>query len=85
MLCYCLKCKCNTECDAAQMIQTSNNRNRIKSKCAVCGSRKSVFASSEQSGDGWIDLGKSIYKNRDTIQKAFKVAKDLHAAYQDDT
>ena len=41
MLCYCLKCKRNTESINPKISATSNGKTMILSKCAICGTKKS--------------------------------------------
>ena len=43
---YCLKCKQKTETLAGVELKSSNGRNMIKGTCSVCGTKKSVFVSS---------------------------------------
>ena len=40
---YCLKCKTNTDSIDPKMFKTKNNRLIMKSKCIVCGTKKSRF------------------------------------------
>ena len=42
MLTYCLKYKRNTRNIDVDMIKTKNGRLNLASKCAVCGSKKSM-------------------------------------------
>ena len=39
---YCLKCKKHTKSINPQVSSTSNGKLMIISKCAICGSRKSI-------------------------------------------
>ena len=43
---YCLKCKKDTENINPRISKTSNNRAMVLSKCAICGSKKSIFITS---------------------------------------
>ena len=43
MLCYCLKCRKNTESINPRVSKTSNGKTMILSKCAISGSKKSKF------------------------------------------
>ena len=47
MIIYCFKCKQKTETLAGVELKSSNGRNMIKGTCSVCGTKKSVFVSSE--------------------------------------
>jgi len=49
-LTYCVKCKKKTK-DVAPKIVTSGGRSRRVSKCAVCGTMKSVFVKSQKGGN----------------------------------
>ena len=40
---YCLKCKKNTRNIDPKISSSSNGRAIILSKCAICGSKKSIF------------------------------------------
>ena len=40
---YCLKCKKDTENINPRISKTSNDRRMVLSKCAICGSKKSIF------------------------------------------
>ena len=40
---YCLKCKTNTSNIDRKVFKTKNNRLLMKSKCSVCGTKKSRF------------------------------------------
>ena len=42
-LCYCLKCRKNTESENPKVIKTKNGRVMILSKCAVCNSKNLKF------------------------------------------
>ena len=41
MLFYCLKCRKNTENINPRVLNTSNGKTMLLSKCAVCGAKKS--------------------------------------------
>ena len=43
MLSYCLKCKKNTEKRSTRVSKTSNGKTMLSSKCAICGSKRSIF------------------------------------------
>ena len=51
MLCYCLKCKKNTESIDPKVSSTRNGRTMILSKCATCGSNKSKFIKNKKQKD----------------------------------
>ena len=48
MLCYCLKCKKNTESINPRVSKTTNVKTMILSKCAICGSKKSKFIKKQE-------------------------------------
>ena len=48
MLCYCLKCKKNTESISPRVSKTTNVKTMILSKCAICGSKKSKFIKKQE-------------------------------------
>ena len=48
MLSFCLKCKKNTESIDPKVSATSNGRTMILSKCAICGSKKSIFIKKQE-------------------------------------
>ena len=50
---YCLKCKTNTDSIDPKMFKTKNNRLIMKSKCIVCGTKKSRFIK-EQDAKGLL-------------------------------
>ena len=45
---YCLKCKKDTENIDLRVLNTSNGRTMILSKCAICGSKKSRFIENQE-------------------------------------
>ena len=45
---YCLKCKKNTENIDPKVLSTSNGREMILSKCAICGGKKSRFVKHQE-------------------------------------
>ena len=53
MLTYCLVCKKNTKNIDAKMMKTKNGRFVLSSKCAICGSKKSMFTK-EQEAEGLL-------------------------------
>lgn len=57
---YCVKCKKVTGSIESETVLTKNNRAMMKSKCSVCGSRKSVFI--KQKNGGKLDLHAVIGK-----------------------
>ena len=57
MLCYCLKCKSNTESVNPRVSATSNVRTMILSKCAICGSKKSKFIKNQEAKGLLSSLG----------------------------
>ena len=64
MLCYCLKCKKNTEIINPRVSKTSNYKTMILSKCVICGSKKSKFIK-EQEAKGLLsnlDIKTSLSK-----------------------
>ena len=48
MLSYCLKCKKNTETINPKVLNTTNGKTMILSKCAICGRKKSKFIKEQQ-------------------------------------
>ena len=44
---YCFKCKKKTDSKDIVQVISKNNRRMLKSKCSVCGCKKSSFAKSE--------------------------------------
>ena len=53
MLTYCLKGKRSTKNIDAKTIKTKNGKVNLSSKCAVCGSKKSIFMK-EQEAEGLL-------------------------------
>ena len=45
---YCLKCKKHTKNINPQISSTSNGKIIILSKCAICGSKKSIFIKNQE-------------------------------------
>ena len=54
---YCLKCKKNTENINLRVSNTSNGRETILSKCAICGSKKSRFIKNHEAKGLLPNLG----------------------------
>ena len=48
MLCYCLKCKKNTQSKNSEVVKTKNGRIMLLSKCSVCNSKKSKFLKEQE-------------------------------------
>ena len=40
---YCVKCKKKTGTKDVVKAKSKNNRNRLKGKCAICGTKKNMF------------------------------------------
>ena len=57
MLSYCLKCKKNTESINPKVLETSNGKTMILSKCAISGSKKSKFIKEKQAKGLLSNLG----------------------------
>ena len=57
MLCYCLKCKKNTESMNPRVSKTTNGKTMMLSKCAICGSKKSKFIKKQQARGLLSNLG----------------------------
>ena len=57
MLSYCLKCKKNTESINPKVLETTNGKTMILSKCAICGSKKSKFIEEQQAKGLLSNLG----------------------------
>ena len=51
---YCVKCRKDTENIDSKMVRTRNNRLIMKSKCSVCGIKKSIFVK-EQEAKGLLN------------------------------
>ena len=54
---YCLKCKKDTENIDLRVLNTSNGRTMILSKCAICGSKKSRFIENQEAKALFNNLG----------------------------
>jgi len=71
ILIYCVKCRSKTDTISQELVQTTNNRRRIKGLCSVCNSKKSQFMS--VSGKGFLnnaieklgDLGVELHLGSD--------------------
>ena len=48
---HCVKCKKDTENIDPKMVRTKNNRLVMKSKCFVCGIKKSTFVKEQEVKD----------------------------------
>ena len=57
MLCYCLKCKKNTENINPKVSKTTNGKTMMLLKCAICGSKKSKFIKEQQAKGLLMNLG----------------------------
>ena len=54
---YCVKCIKDTENINPRVLNTSNGRKTILSKCAICGSTKSRFINNQQAKGLLSNLG----------------------------
>ena len=54
---YCVKCKKDTENIDPKIVRTKNNRLVMRSKCSVCGIRKSRFIKEQEAKDLLSSLG----------------------------
>ena len=54
---YCLKCKKYTKNINPQVSSTSNGKLMILSKCAICGSKKSIFIKKQEAKGILSSLG----------------------------
>ena len=45
---YCWKCRKDTENINPRVSNTNNGRTMILSKCAICGSKKSIFSKNQE-------------------------------------
>ena len=54
---YCLKCKQKTKNIDPQVSSTSNGKIMILSKCAICGSKKSIFIKNQEAKGLLSNLG----------------------------
>ena len=57
MPCYCLKCKKNTKNINPIVSGTSNGKTMLLSKCAICGSKKSVLIKKQEASGILSSLG----------------------------
>ena len=57
MLSYCLKFKRNTESINPKVLKTTNGKEIILSKCAICGSKKSKFIKQQEAKELLSNLG----------------------------
>ena len=53
MLTYCVKCRKKTKNLGPKIFETKNDKSIMKSKCSVCGIKKSRFVK-EQEGKGLL-------------------------------
>lgn len=68
---YCVKCKQKTTTIDLEVVQTTNNRSRMKGSCVICGSKKSQFISKNITGKGFLN---------NAIQKLGDLGVELHLA-----
>src|SRR5699024_4870803 len=61
---YCLKCKKQTPNSNSEIVKSKNNRTCLKSKCIICGSKKSKLIKSHAGGS--------------VLSKAFNYIPELH-------
>ena len=54
---YCLKCKKETENINPRVSNTSNGKTMLLSKCAKCGSKKSIFIQNQEAKRLLSNLG----------------------------
>ena len=54
---YCLKCRKDTENINPTVSKTSNVRTMLLSKCAICGSKKSIFIKNQEAKGLLNNLG----------------------------
>ena len=54
---YCLKCRKDTENINPKISKTSNGRTMLLSKCAICGSKKSIFIKNQEAKGLLSNLG----------------------------
>ena len=57
MTSYCLKCRKDTENINPKISKTSNGRTMVLSKCAMCGSKISVFTKNKEAKGLLSNLG----------------------------
>ena len=67
MLSYCLKCKKNAESIDPKVSKTTNSKMMILSKCAICGSKKSIFIKEQQAKGLLSNLGIRTPLNKNSI------------------
>ena len=51
MLCYCLKCRKNTQSKNPEVIKTKNGRIILLSKCSACDGENSKFLKEQEAKD----------------------------------
>ena len=51
MLCYCLKCRKNTQSKNPEIIKTKNGRIILLSKCSACDYKNSKFLKEQEAND----------------------------------
>ena len=54
---YCWKCRKDTESINPRVSNTNNDRTMILSKCAICGSKKSIFIKNQEEKGLLSNLG----------------------------
>ena len=54
---YCLKCRKDIENINPRVSNTSNGKKTILSKCAICGSKKSIFIKNQEAKGLLSNLG----------------------------
>ena len=54
---YCLSCRKNAENTNLNIVKSKNNRSIIRSNCAICGSKKSIFIKEQQAKGLLSNLG----------------------------
>ena len=64
---YCLKCRKDTENINPRVSNTSNGRKTILSKCAICGSKKSIFIKNQEAKGLLSNLGVRALFSKITI------------------
>ena len=60
MLCYCLKCKKNTQSNDPVIAKTSNGKTTMLSRCDIRGSKKSTFIKKQEASGILSSLGLKI-------------------------
>ena len=64
---YCVKCKKDTENIDPKMVRKKNNRLVMRSKCSVCGIKKSIFVKKQEAKGLLSNLGNKTPLSKITL------------------